>query len=102
MPDRGNLCYQRNQTIIPDRSPNEAHRTTLEKVRRLEEKHAVEKIWECEWKTMVEEDASVKTHVERLERVDPLEPREAKPRYTLRVPLMVVKVSNLLIKHPNW
>ena len=57
---------------MPDRTPNEAHRATLEKTRRLREKgYVVEDMWECQWKAMVQEDACVKTFVSGLERVDP-------------------------------
>ena len=47
----------------------------------------------------MEEDEAVKRIVNGLERVVSLEPREAKPRYTLRVPRIVITVLN---KHPNW
>ena len=74
-------CYphKRNQkhAIMPDRSPNEAYRATLEKLRRLHEDYVVVEMWECKWRRLVQEDSSVKAFVEQLERVDPLEPREA-------------------------
>ena len=64
-------------TIMPDRSPNEAHRATIEKLKRLAERHAVKQIWECEWKTLKQKDPLVKAFVESLKWVDPLQPREA-------------------------
>ena len=75
-------CYphKRNvkHSIMPDRSPNEARRATQEKTERLREQgYTVKEMWECQWKRLVEEDASVKSYVERLERVDPLVPRDA-------------------------
>ena len=74
-------CYPHRRDIkhpiMLDRSPNEAHRATLEKIRRLEEKYAVEKIWECDWAKIKQEDLAVKAFVSGLKRVDPLEPRDA-------------------------
>ena len=63
---------------MPDRSPNEARRATQEKMDRLkEEGYEVKEMWECQWKTLVQEDEAVKRIVSELERVDPLVPREA-------------------------
>ena len=75
-------CYpnKRNakHAIMPDRSPNEVHRATMEKLERLKkEGYKVKSIWECDWKKLVEEDEEVKRVVSGLERVDPLVPREA-------------------------
>ena len=75
-------CYphKRNakHAIMPDRSPNEARRATQEKMDRLkEEGYEVKEMWECQWKTLVQEDEAVKRIVSELERVDPLVPREA-------------------------
>ena len=74
-------CYPHKRdmrhAIMPDKSPNEAHRATLEKIRRLEEKCAVESIWECDWSRKKQEDAGVRRFVEQLVMVDPLEPRDA-------------------------
>ena len=75
-------CYpnmrNKKHSIMPDRTPNEAHRATLEKTRRLREAgYVVVERWECEWARMVQEDPGVKAFVSGLERVDPLEPREA-------------------------
>ena len=75
-------CYphmrNKRHSIMPDRSPNEARRATFEKTDRLREKgYVVEEMWECKWRKLVQEDATVKRFVEQLERVDPLEPREA-------------------------
>ena len=109
--------HKRNakHAVMSDRSPNEARRATREKMERLrEEGYEVKEMWECEWKTMVQENEAVKRFVSGLERVDPLEPREAKP--TLRVPLMVIialtiqrsRVINVIspmvpkVKYANW
>ena len=74
-------CYphRRNakHAIMPDRSLNEVRRATQEKLERLKERYTVKEMWECEWKTMVEEDEAVKRVVSELERVDPLVPRDA-------------------------
>ena len=75
-------CYPHRRdltrTIMPDRTPNEAYRATQEKLRRLREAgHTVVEIWECEWAKLVREDPMVKAFVSGLERVDPLEHREA-------------------------
>ena len=75
-------CYPNKRdlkrAIMPDRTPNEAYRATCEKTRRLREAgHTVVELWECEWTAMVREDPSVKAFVDQLERVDPLEPRDA-------------------------
>ena len=79
-------CYPHKRdlrpSIMPDWSPNEAHRATLEKLRRLKERYTVEKIWECEWARKKQQDPQVKAFVRALKWVDPLEPRETKP--TLR------------------
>ena len=74
--------HKRNakHAVMPDRSMNEVHRATLEKLKRLKEVKEVKEvksIWECQWKTMVEEDEEVKRVVRGLERVDPLVPRDA-------------------------
>ena len=63
--------------IMPDRTPNEAHRATTEKLNRLAERHSVKHIWECEWKTLKQKEPLVKAFVEELKWVDPLQPREA-------------------------
>ena len=75
-------CYphRRNMkpSIMPDRSPNEVHRATEEKLQRLRQAgYEVKSIWECQWKKLVQEDEAVKRIVSGLERVDPLVPREA-------------------------
>ena len=75
-------CYphRRNVThaIMPDRSPNEVYRATMEKLGRLKEAgYTVKSIWECQWKKLVEKDEEVKRIVSGLERVDPLVPRDA-------------------------
>ena len=56
----------------------------MEKLKRLEERYTVKSIWECEWKAMKKQDPQMRAIVRTLKRVDPLEPREAKP--THRVP----------------
>ena len=63
--------------IMPDRTPNEALRATTEKLGRLQERHSIKHIWECEWKTLKQKEPSVKAFVESLKWVDPLQPREA-------------------------
>ena len=74
-------CYPHKRdlrpSIMPDRSPNEAHRATLEKLRRLEERYTVEKIWECEWRSLVCGNPEVKAFVRGLKWMDPLQPRDA-------------------------
>ena len=75
-------CYphRRNakHAVMPDRSPNEVYRATMEKLERLKEAgYTVKEMWECHWKTLVQEDEEVKRFVSGLERVDPLVPREA-------------------------
>ena len=74
-------CYPHKRdlrhSVMPDRSPNEAHRATIEKLRRLEERYEVESIWECEWKAMKKQDSLVKAFVDSLKWVDPLQPRDA-------------------------
>ena len=84
-------CYPNKRdihhSIMPHRTPNEAHRATMEKLKRLKEAgHEVKSIWECEWKKVVEKDEEVKRMVSGLERVNPLEPR---------VPLRVIIVMTL-------
>ena len=74
-------CYPHKRDlrhpVMPDRSPNEAHRATLEKLQRLGEDHTVVKRWECEWKAMKQKDPQVKAFVDGLKWVDPLQPRDA-------------------------
>ena len=77
-------CYPKRRNaqhaVMPDRTFNEVHRATLEKLKRLKEAKevkAVKSIWECQWKKLVEENEEVKRAVNELERVDPLVPREA-------------------------
>ena len=74
-------CYPNKRDlrhpVMPDRSPNEAHRATLEKLQRLGEDHTVVKRWECEWKVMKQQDPQVKAFVRGLKWVDPLQPRDA-------------------------
>ena len=74
-------CYphRRNakHAVMLDRSPNEVRRATMEKLERLKERYTVKEMWECEWKTLVQEDEEVKRIVNEMERVDPLVPREA-------------------------
>ena len=72
-PNKRDLTHR----IMPDRTPNEAHRATTEKLRRLQERHSVKHIWECEWKTLKQKEPLVKAFVECLKWVDPLQPREA-------------------------
>ena len=72
-PNKRDLTHR----IMPDRSPNEAHRSTTEKLKRLAERHSVKHIWECEWKTLKQKEPLVKAFVESLKWVDPLQPREA-------------------------
>ena len=72
-PNKRDLTHR----IMPDRTPNEAHRATTEKLRRLQERHSVKHIWECEWKTLKQKEPLVKAFVESLKWVDPLQPREA-------------------------
>ena len=64
-------------SIMPDRSPNEAHRASKEKLNRLEERYHVKHIWECEWRAVKKQDPHVKAFVEDLKWVDPLQPRDA-------------------------
>ena len=77
-------CYPKRRNaqhaVMPDRTVNEVHRATTEKLKRLREAQEVKKvkfIWECEWKTMVEEKEEIKRIVSGLETVEPLVPREA-------------------------
>ena len=75
-------CYPNKRdmkrAIMPDRTPNEIYRATCEKTRRLREAgYKVVELWECEWVAMVRDDPGVKAFVDRLETVDPLEPRDA-------------------------
>ena len=74
-------CYpnRRNakHAVMPDRSMNEVHRATQEKLERLKEKYTVKYMWECQWKKLIEENEEVKRVVSELERVDPLVPRDA-------------------------
>ena len=74
-------CYPHKRDIkhpiMLDRSPNEAFRATMEKLRRLKERYSVESIWECKWRSLVQKDPSVKAIVKHLKRVDPLQPRDA-------------------------
>ena len=72
-PNKRDLTHR----IMPDRSPNEAYRSTTEKLKRLEERHTVKYIWECEWKTLKQKEPLVKAFVESLKWVDPLQPRDA-------------------------
>ena len=77
-------CYPKRRNtphaVMPDRTFNEVHRATMEKLKRLKEAKEVKEvksIWECQWKKLVEENEEVKRVVNELERVDPLVPREA-------------------------
>ena len=77
-------CYPKRRNaphaVMPDRTFNEVHRATQEKLKRLKEAQEVKKvkyIWECEWKKLVEDNEEVKRVVSGLETVDPLVPREA-------------------------
>ena len=72
-PNKRDLTHR----IMPDRTPNEAHRATTEKLKRLAERHSVKHIWECEWNSMKKQEPLVKAFVESLKWVDPLQPREA-------------------------
>ena len=63
--------------IMPDRTPNETYRATMEKLKRLAERHTVKHIWECEWDNLKKQDSLVKTFVRGLKWVDPLQPRDA-------------------------
>ena len=63
--------------IMPDRTPNQAHRATTEKLKRLEEKYTVKSVWECTWNSMKQQNPSVKSFVSGLSWVDPLQPRDA-------------------------
>ena len=80
---------------MPDRSPNEAFRATMEKLERLKERYSVKKIRECDWIKKKQQEPSINTVVRGLMWVNPLEPREAK--HTLRVPLRVIIVMTLII-----
>ena len=74
-------CYPHKRdlrhSIMPDRSPNEVHRATQEKLRRLEERYEVKSIWECDWTKKKQQDPSVKAFVRGLKWMDPLQPRDA-------------------------
>ena len=77
-------CYPKRRNaphaVMPDRTFNEVHRATQEKLKRLKEAKevkAVKSIWECQWKKLVEENEEVKRVVSELEKVDPLVPRDA-------------------------
>ena len=63
---------------MPDRSPNEAFRATMEKLERLKERYSVKKIRECDWTRRKKQDPQVKAFVKGLKGVNPLEPSEAK------------------------
>ena len=77
-------CYPKRRNaqhaVMPDRTFNEVHRATMEKLKRLKEAKEVKEvksIWECQWKKLMQENEEVKRVVNELERVDPLVPREA-------------------------
>ena len=77
-------CYPKRRNtqhaIMPDRTFNEVHRATQEKLKRLKEAKEVKEvksIWQCQWKKLVEENEEIKRVVSELERVDPLVPRDA-------------------------
>ena len=77
-------CYPKRRNaphaVMPDRTFNEVHRATQEKLKRLKEAQEVKKvkyIWECQWKKLVEDNEEIKRVVSGLETVDPLVPREA-------------------------
>ena len=77
-------CYPKRRNaphaVMPDRTFNEVHRATMEKLKRLREAQEVKKvkyIWECEWKKLVEDNEEIKRTVNALETVEPLVPREA-------------------------
>ena len=77
-------CYPKKRNaphaVMPDRTVNEVHRATMEKLKRLREASevkTVKSIWECQWKKLVEENEEVKRTVNALETVEPLVPREA-------------------------
>ena len=74
-------CYPNKRdlhhSIMPNQTPNEAHRATLEKLKRLEERYAVKHIWECEWAKRKKQDPQIKAFISGLKWVDPLQPRDA-------------------------
>ena len=74
-------CYPNSRDlthpIMPDRTPNQAHRATTEKLKRLGEKYTVKSVWECTWRSMKQQNPSVKSFVSGLSWVDPLQPRDA-------------------------
>ena len=72
-PNKRDLTHR----IMPDRTPNEVYRATTEKLKRLQERHSVKHIWECEWENLKKQDSLVKVFVSGLKWVDPLQPREA-------------------------
>ena len=77
-------CYPKRRNaqhaVMPDRTFNEVHRATMEKLKRLKEAQEVKTvkyIWECQWKKLMQENEEVKRVVSELETVEPLVPREA-------------------------
>jgi len=75
-------CYpgkrDMKRRVMPERTADEAYRATQKKSTELQKAgyHLIE-IWECDWKKQVQENPTVKAFVNQLERVDPLEPRDA-------------------------
>ena len=74
-------CYPNNRDlthpIMPERTPNQAYRATVEKLKRLGERFLVNSVWECEWTRMKRKEPHVKAFLQGLSGVAPLQPREA-------------------------
>ena len=64
------------QTILQDRTPEQAYQATLAKLKRLQERYRVESLWECEWAEM-KKQPTISSMVSGLSSVDPLQPRDA-------------------------
>ena len=74
-------CYPNTRDlthpIMPERTPNQAYRATMEKLKRLGERFLVNSVWECEWTKMKRKEPHVKAFVQGISGVAPLQPREA-------------------------
>jgi len=75
-------CYPRNRDVKHvvncDRTMNELYRNTCMKTNSLRNAgYEVIEMWECEWKKQLRDNEEVKTFVDRLNWVYPLNPRDA-------------------------
>ena len=72
--------YQRHRTYgaNPDRTLEELHEATLDKIKRLERAgHTVVVEWECQWEKKVKSTPAIQTFLSTLNMVPPLQPRDA-------------------------